>query len=65
MNAQLLAEELDRLGEQLHQVEDIMHRPETGCMSPEVDRLRDEIIDITLKMDQIKEELGLCIEQEY
>ncbi len=65
MKAQELARELDTLESQAHEVENMMHGPETGCMTSDVDHLREELIDITMKIDEIKVELGQCIELEY
>lgn len=65
MSAAALHKEFEDLMKKAHTIEDKMHRPDTGCMTPEVDHLREELIDVTLRMDEIKEEMGEHIEIEY
>jgi len=65
MNAQALHKEFEELAKKAHQIEDEMHRPETGCMTPEIDHLKEELISVTMKMDEIKEQMGEHIEINY
>jgi uncharacterized coiled-coil DUF342 family protein len=65
MKSQELAKKLDVLENKAHDIESMMHSKDTGCMTERVDELREELIDVTMKIDEIKEELGQCIEVEY
>ncbi|HZD60812.1 MAG TPA: hypothetical protein VE439_10225 [Anaerolineae bacterium] len=65
MSAVVLHKEFEELTKKAHMIEDKMRKPDTGCMTPEIDHLREELIDVTLRMDEIKEETGEHIEVKY
>ena len=57
--------EFEELKKKAHEIEDKMHGPETGCMTADVSHLKEELIDVTEKMDELKEKLHEPIEKEY
>lgn len=48
-----------------HQIEDALHSYVTACTGPEIDALREELIEITMKLDEIREKMDKKIEVEY
>jgi hypothetical protein len=42
-----------------------LHSLDTGCMTAHMDHLREELIDVTMKMDEIKEKIGDKIDLSY
>lgn len=65
MTAMPLRKEFDDLKEKAHEIEQKMHSIPERVNTPEELRLREELIDVTLRMDQIKDELKEEPEVEY
>ena len=65
MTAMPLRKEFDELKEKAHEIEQKMHSLPQRVNTAEELRLREELIDLTLRMDQLKDELEEKPEVEY
>ncbi|HCG99191.1 MAG: hypothetical protein A2074_01265 [Candidatus Aquicultor primus] len=65
MTAMPLRKEFDELKTKAHEIEQKMHSLPQRVNTAEELRLREELIDLTLRMDQLKDELEEKPEVEY
>lgn len=66
MSAVELRKDLGALRFKIHEVKDTMHCDcHLACLGPKADHYKEDVIDLTVKMDEIKEDLGEPIEMEY
>ena len=58
-------EDAGALVKRAHEIEDMMHSYVTACTGPEIDALREELIEVTSKLDEVKSKMGDKIDVKY
>jgi len=58
-------EDAGTLVKRAHEIEDMMHSYVTACTGPEIDALRQELIEVTSKLDEVRDKMGKKIEVKY
>ncbi len=65
MKDEMLYKEAKELTAKAHGIESAMHSFDTGCMTENMDHLRQELIDVTMKLDDIEGKIGESIRVKY
>ncbi len=65
MKDEMLDKKVNDLTTKAHEIESAMHSFDTGCMTENMDHLRQELIDVTMKLDEIEEKIGENIRIKY
>ncbi|MHB8841398.1 MAG: hypothetical protein ACYC56_06380 [Candidatus Aquicultor sp.] len=65
MKDEMLDKEVKDLTTKAHEIESAMHSFDTGCMTENMDHLREALIDVTMKLDDIEQNMGESIKIRY
>lgn len=65
MMEHVVYEDAGTLVKRAHEIEDMMHSYVTACTGPEIDALRQELIEVTSKLDEVREKMGKKIDVKY